>query len=159
MDAPDEGHPRGNSGGNIAHVSLITLGVTDLDRASDFYAALGWERSSASVPGTVTFFHGSTAALALFDREDLAEDANVPATSLEGSPAVALAMNVDSERAVDDFLNRAREAGATITKNAQRADWGGYSGYFRDPDGYLWEVARNPGFELRSDGGVVLPDR
>lgn len=142
----------------MAHVSLITLGVSDLERATAFYGALGWEGSSASVPGTVTFFHGSTAALGLFGRDDLAEDASVPAGSPDGSGAVALAMNVDSDQAVDDFLARAREAGATVTRDAERADWGGYSGYFRDPDGHLWEVAHNPGFELRPDGGVVLPD-
>lgn len=142
----------------MAHVSLITLGVSDLERATAFYRALGWERSSASVPGTVTFFHGSTAALALYGRDDLAEDAGVPAGSRDASEAVALAMNVDSDQAVDDFLARAREAGAAVTRDAAHADWGGYSGYFRDPEGHLWEVANNPGFELRPDGGVVLPD-
>lgn len=142
----------------MAHVSLVTLGVADLDRATAFYEALGWERSSASVPGTVTFFHGSTAALGLFGREDLAEDAGVPSASLGASAAIALAMNVDGEEVVDDVLARAGEAGAAVTRPAQRADWGGYSGYFRDPDGHLWEVAHNPGFELRADGGVVLPD-
>lgn len=142
----------------MAHVSLITLGVSDLDRAADFYAALGWERSSASVPGTVMFFHGSTVALALFGRDDLAADAKIAAASPDVPPAVALATNLDSEQAVDELIARAREAGATITKDQTRADWGGYSGYFRDPDGHLWEVAHNPGFELRPDGGVVLPD-
>lgn len=142
----------------LPHVSLVTLGVSDLERATGFYTALGWERSSASVPGTVTFFHGSTAALGLFGRDDLAEDARVPVGSPGGSEAVALAVNVDSEQAVDDLLARARDAGATVTKDAERADWGGYSGYFLDPDGHLWEVAHNPGFELRPDGGVVLPD-
>ena len=142
----------------MAHLSLITLGVSDLERATAFYAALGWERSAASVPGTVTFFHGSTAALGLFGRDDLADDARVPPGSLHASGAVALAMNVESPEAVDDVLTRVRTAGATITKDAERADWGGYSGYFRDPDGHLWEVAHNPGFELRPDGGVILPD-
>lgn len=140
----------------MAHVSLITLGVSDLDRATAFYSALGWERSIASVPGTVTFFHGGTAALALFGREDLADDARIPVGSFDASASVALAMNVDDDEAVDDFLTMARDAGATITKLAERTDWGGYSGYFQDPDGHLWEVAHNPGFELRSDGGVVL---
>ena len=142
----------------MAHVSLITLGISDLERATAFYTALGWERSSASVPGTVTFFHGSTAALALFARDDLADDARIPSGSLAASGAVALAMNVEGPQAVDDFLARARTAGATITRPAERAEWGGYAGYFRDPDGHLWEVAHNPGFELRPDGGVVLPD-
>lgn len=142
----------------MAHVSLITLGVVDLERATAFYTALGWERSSASVAGTVTFFHGSTAALGLFGRDDLADDARVTPGSLDASGAVALAMNLESAEAVDDFLTRARSAGATITKDAERADWGGYSGYFRDPDGHLWEVAHNPGFDLRPDGGVLLPD-
>lgn len=142
----------------MAHLSLITLGVADLGRATEFYELLGWERSTASVPGTVTFFQGSTAALALFGREDLAHDANVTLGSPANPGAVALAMNVTSEEAVDEFLTVARQAGATITRDAERADWGGYSGYFRDLDGHLWEVAHNPGFELRDDGGVVLPD-
>lgn len=141
----------------MPHVSLITLGVSDLERATRFYEALGWERSVASVPGTVTFLHGSTAALALFGREELARDARIEAGP-GGASAVALATNLEDEEAVDTLLARAREAGATVTREAQRADWGGYSGYFRDPDGHLWEVAYNPAFELRADGGVVLPD-
>lgn len=141
----------------MPHVSLITLGVSDLRRATEFYGALGWERSSASVPKVVTFFHGSTVVVALFGWEDLAEDARV-APSPGASAAVALAMNLEDEQSVDAFLALAREAGATITREAERADWGGYSGYFRDPDGHLWEVAHNPGFGLRPDGGIVLPD-
>lgn len=141
----------------MAYVSLITLGVSDLDQSTAFYRALGWEPSSASVQGAVAFFHGTTAALALFGRRDLAEDAGVTSDSQADSGAVALAMNVESAQAVDEFLARARHAGATITKEGMRADWGGYSGYFKDPDGHLWEVAHNPGFELRPDGGVILP--
>ncbi|MGI8576210.1 MAG: VOC family protein [Egibacteraceae bacterium] len=139
-------------------VSLVTLGVADLSRASAFYERLGWRRSSSSVDGVVAFFHGGTAALGLFGWDDLAEDAHLPADRPEGFRGISLAMNVASERAVDDALRLAEEAGGTISKPGERAEWGGYSGYFRDPDDHLWEVAHNPGWALRPDGGVSLPD-
>jgi uncharacterized protein len=141
----------------VAHVSLITLGVHDVERAARFYAAMGWRRSSASVEGTVVFLGGGASVLSLFGREDLAADAGVPPSS-GGGPSVALAMNVPTEGAVDESLAAAARAGGTITRAGLRADWGGYSGYFADPDGHLWEVAYNPGFVLLPDGRVVLPD-
>lgn len=142
----------------MAHVSLITLGVDDLADATRFYEALGWRRSSASVEGTVAFLRGGTVALGLYGREDLAADAGVPAAS-GGGPAVALAMNVATEDAVDATLAAAAaRAGGRITRQAQRTDWGGSSGYFDDLDGHLWEVAYDPGFELLTDGRIRLPD-
>jgi uncharacterized protein len=140
----------------MAHVSLITLGVEDLTRATRFYEAMGWERSPASVDGTVTFLTGGTIVLSLFGRDDLAADAGTNPGS-DGTSSIALAMNLPSEDAVDDALATAAGAGATITKPPERADWGGYSGYFADPDGHLWEVAHNPGFALLPDGRVDLP--
>lgn len=142
----------------MAHVSLITLGVDDLPRAARFYEALGWRRSDASVEGTIAFLRGGALVLGLFARDDLAADANVDARSVPGSPGVAFATNVGSERAVNDLLAAVETAGGRITKPAERAEWGGYSGYFADPDGHLWEVAHNPGFGLRDDGSVVLPE-
>lgn len=142
----------------MAHVSLVTLGVEDLSRATRFYEALGWRRSSASVDGTVAFMRGGAMVLGLFGRTALAEDANVEAAPSAGFRSIALAMNLDSEPDVDATLATVAEAGGRITKPAQRAEWGGYSGYFSDPDGHLWEVAYNPGFPLRTDGRVVLPD-
>lgn len=139
----------------MAHVSLITLGVADLARTTAFYEAIGWEPSSASVEGVVTFLRGGTVALGLYGREALGEDARV---ELPGPPgAVTLAMNLPTPADVDDALATAEDAGARITKPAEPTDWGGYSGYFADPEGHLWEVAHNPGFPLDDDGRVRLP--
>jgi uncharacterized protein len=143
--------------GTVPHISMVTLGVADLDRATAFYEAWGWERSSASVPGVVSFLHGSTAALGLFGRDALAADAGVPSAADGSPPAVALAMNLPDRDAVDLALTSASAAGAVISKEAEATDWGGYSGYVRDLDGHLWEVAHNPYFPLRADGGVTLP--
>lgn len=141
----------------MSHVSLITLGVDDLDRATAFYEAWGWRRSSASVDGVVSFLDGGAVALGLFGREDLAADAGVVPDAPGEHGNVALAMNLASPDEVDDALRRAVAAGAQVTKPATTTEWGGYTGYVRDPDGHLWEVAHNPGFPLRDDGSVVLP--
>ena len=141
----------------MTHVSLITLGVDDLDRATAFYEAWGWRRSSASVDGVVSFLDGGTVALGLFGRQDLATDAGVVAGAPGEHGNVALAMNLPSRDEVDEVLRSAAAAGGQVTKQATATDWGGYSGYVRDPDGHLWEVAHNPGFPLRDDGSVELP--
>lgn len=141
----------------MAHISLITLAVDDLTAATRFYEAMGWRRSAASVDGTVAFLRGGAVVLGLFGREDLAADAGV-APSAGGGPAVALAMNVPTEQVVDETLAAATRAGGRVSKPAHRTDWGGYSGYFEDLDGHLWEVAHNPGFRLMADGRVLLPD-
>lgn len=141
----------------MPHVSLVTLGVDDLDRATRFYEAWGWRRSSASVADTVTFLRGGAVVLGLFGRDDLAADAGV-APGAPGPGSVALAMNLGDEAAVDEALATAVAAGGRITRPAERAPWGGYSGYLTDPDGHLWEVAHNPGFPLLDDGRVRLPD-
>lgn len=157
----------------MPHVSLITLGVDDLAATAAFYEALGWHRSSASVDGVVTFLQGGNVALALFERDALAADAGLAARAADDGPSqgagssggsgashvgVALATNLPDEAAVDALLSAAESAGGRITKPAERAEWGGYSGYFTDPDGHLWEVAHNPGFGLLADGRVRLPD-
>ncbi len=141
----------------MAHISLITLAVGDLTAATHFYETMGWRRSSASVDGTVAFLRGGAVVLGLFGRESLAADAGV-APSSGGGPAVALAMNVHTAQDVDETLAAAARAGGRISKPAQRTDWGGYSGYFEDLDGHLWEIAHNPGFRLMADGRVLLPD-
>ncbi|MFA9432243.1 VOC family protein [Egicoccus sp. AB-alg2] len=143
----------------MSHVSLVTLGVRDLPRAEAFYLAMGWHRSSASVEGTVTFLRGGALVLALFVRDDFAADAALADDALAEPPGpIALACNLETEEAVDDAFRRAEAAGARIVKAPTRADWGGYSGYLADPEGHLWEFAHNPGFGLRDDGAVVLPD-
>ncbi|MTV24132.1 VOC family protein [Nitriliruptoraceae bacterium ZYF776] len=139
------------------HVSLVTIGVRDLDRATAYYEALGWRRSSASVDGAVAFLsgHGSV-ALSLFGRDALAAEAGVPPASGAGR-SLALAVNLPSEAAVDAYVAAAVAAGGRVTSPPTRAEWGGYSGYLTDPDGHLWEVAHNPGFPLADDGTVTLP--
>jgi len=136
-------------------ISLITLGVADVSRARAFYESLGWVASGAS-QAEVAFFQAGGMALALFSRAALAEDAHLADT---GGPfgGITLAQNMVSEEAVDQLLEEARRAGATILKPAQRVFWGGYSGYFADLDGHPWEVAYNPGFKLEADGRLVLP--
>lgn len=141
----------------MAHVSLVTLGVDDLDAATAFYTALGWRRSSASVAGEVAFMVGGAVVLGLYGRHDLARDAGLePAGGGHGD--VALAMNVDSPRAVDDAIGAAVAAGGRVTRAAETAEWGGYSGYVSDLDGHLWEIAHNPGFPLQPDGRITLPE-
>lgn len=142
----------------MAHISLVTLGVADVDRATEFYAALGWRPSSASVAGTVTFLQGGTVALALFGRQALAQDAGIGVVPPGTPPGLALAMNVGSRDAVDATIATAQRAGGQVTRAAAATDWGGYSGYFVDPDGHLWEVAHNPGFPLDQEGRITLPD-
>ncbi|MBI5899794.1 MAG: VOC family protein [Rhodocyclales bacterium] len=125
-------------------ISLITLGVADLDRATRFYQdCLGLPR--IETPPTITFFELGKTWLALWSRDSLAADAGVPAAG-SGFRGFALAHNVRSPAEVDALLARVTDYGATITKPGQATDWGGYSGYFTDPDGFLWEVAHNPAF-------------
>lgn len=137
-------------------ISLITLGVADVARARHFYETLGWRASNAS-QDEVAFFQIGGMALGLFGRSALAEDAHISDT-VPGFSGVSLAQNVASKEAVDQLLAEAEEAGARIVKPAQRVSWGGYSGYFTDLDGHLWEVAWNPGFKLEADGSLRLPE-
>lgn len=137
-------------------VSLITLGVADLDRARRFYAELGWEE----VPGEaeeVAFYRMDGWALALFGREALAEDQGRPCTAL-GTGAVTLAQNFVDEAAFDRAFDRALAAGATALKRPEKVFWGGYSGYYIDPDGHVWEVACNPFWPLDENGRLTIPD-
>jgi catechol 2,3-dioxygenase-like lactoylglutathione lyase family enzyme len=138
-------------------VSLITLGVADLDRAQRFYEALGWRRSKASVAGEVAFYQAGGSALALWSWRSLAEDARVSADG-EGFRRVALAQNVRTKGEVDTVLAEAAAAGGTVTKAGENSPhFVGRTGYFADPDGHLWEVAWNPSFSLSADGALTLP--
>ena len=136
-------------------LSLVTLGVSDLARARSFYEQLGFTASSAS-NDDVTFFDAGGVALALFSRDSLARDADVAAAG-SGFSGLALAHNVQAEVEVDAVLAQAAAAGGRIVKPAQRAPWGGRSGYFADPDGHLWEVAHNPFFPFDAAGRLQLP--
>jgi len=141
-----------------ARVNLVTIGVTDLDRATAFYQALGWRLSGSSVAGEVSFFDLANCVLAVWGHRSLAEDAHVDAGEPPGFRGVALAINVGSEAEVDQIIGAAVDAGGRISKAAVKADWGGYSGYFADPDGHLWEVAHNPYWPLDDNGLVRLPE-
>lgn len=125
-------------------LSFVTLGVGDLERSIRFYQdVLGLPR--LETPPSVAFFEMGKTWLALFPREDLAADAGVsPAGS--GFPRFSLAHNVRSEAEVDRLLRHVADHGGTVVKPGHPAEWGGYTGYFADPDGFLWEVAWNPGF-------------
>ena len=136
-------------------ISLVTLGVTDVAVSRAFYERLGWEASSIG-GDEVAFFQAGGMILALYNREDLAKDVGFPTGS--GDPrGVALAYNAGRREDVDTVLAEARKAGARILRKAEDKSWGGYSGYFVDPDGHPWEVAWNPGFVLPGDGSVQLP--
>lgn len=135
-------------------ISLITLGMEDVARATAFYERLGWKKSSASQE-TVTFIKLKGTVLGLFARQSLAEDAHVENTT-KGFSGVTLAHNVTSERGVDAVYKFALSCGATPVKAPEKVFWGGYSGYFADPDGHLWEVAHNPFFPLDKEGHVIL---
>ena len=137
-------------------LSRLTLGVTDMVRARRFYEGMGLRASSESRE-TVTFFQLGNVVLALFGRADLAADATI-ADSAPGFSGISLAWNVASDAEVDQVLGLAAQNGAHIVKPAQKVFWGGYAGYFADPDGHLWEVAHNPFWSLDDNGRVILPD-
>lgn len=128
-----------------ANISIVTLGVEDLPTSTEFYENIGWSNTTAS-QDSVTFLQGHSVVLGLYGRQALAEDAEVdPAGS--GFRGVSLAINLESEAAVDAFFAKAISHGAEAKKRPQKVFWGGYSGYFADPDGHLWEVAYNPFFQ------------
>ncbi len=135
-------------------LSLVTLGVSDLDRSRRFYEQLGW-RSDTDPSMGVAFFPSNGMVLALWSREQLAADSCV--VDAGGWGGVTLAHNVRSEAEVDEVLEQARAAGATIGREGAPTFWGGYSGIFIDPDGHPWEVAHNPHWTIEDDGSIVLP--
>lgn len=131
------------------HISMITLGVRDLAASVKFYEeGLGFPRMES--PPEVAFFTLNGTWLGLYGREALARDALVSAEGY-GFESFSLAHNVHSEAAVDEVINQAVEAGAVLVKKPQKVFWGGYSGYFKDPDGHLWEIAHNPHFWIGPD--------
>lgn len=136
-------------------LSLITLGVADLDRATSFYDGLGWPRRVRSAHG-VTFFQIGGVGLLLYPRADLAKDAGVP---LENRPSQGFtrAYNTRSRDEVGEVLAQAEALGGRIARHAQDAVWGGHHGHFCDRDGFLWGIAWNPSFVLEDDGSLVLP--
>ena len=136
-------------------LSIVTLGVADLAASREFYGRLGWTPSPASNE-SVAFYDAGGVVFGLYGREALAEDACVDASG-GGFRGVSVALNVREKAHVDAVLEEAEAAGGRILKPAQDVFWGGYSGYFADPDGHLWEVAWNPFFPLDEEGRVTLP--
>jgi catechol 2,3-dioxygenase-like lactoylglutathione lyase family enzyme len=134
-------------------VSVITLGVANLERARAFYEALGW-KTGAGPGDDVVFFQVGDMVLALWDRARLAEDSCVE--DAPGWGGVTLALNLGSPAEVDAAIAEAGAAGARIGREPAPTFWGGYSGVFVDPDGHPWEVAHNPHWKLTEDGGVRL---
>jgi len=134
-------------------VSLITLGVAELERARRFYEALGW--SSGAEPGDdVVFFQAGEMVVALWDRAKLAEDSCVEDGG--GWGGTTLALNFGSPAEVDAAIEEARAAGAKIGREPAETFWGGYSAVFLDPDGHPWEIAHNPHWTVTEDGGTFL---
>jgi len=134
-------------------LSLVTLGVADIQRSLSFYEALGWKRANRHAE--VVFFQLRGMVLGLFSRDSLAADAKLD-TAGSGFGGITLAYNARSKEDVDAVLKEAERAGARILKPAEDVFWGGYSGYFADPDGHPWEVAWNPEWELTEEGEVRM---
>lgn len=139
----------------VQRVTLITLGVADLARARAFYGALGWEPAEATE--SVVFYRMGGMALGLFGLDDLAADQGRAGARL-GVGAVTLAQNFPDRAGVDAAFAAALAAGAEALKTPEAVFWGGYSGYWADPDGHVWEVAHNPFWPLAEDGGLVPPE-
>lgn len=137
-------------------ISLVTLGVTDMARSRAFYESLGWTASDVSNEN-VTFFQAGCMTFGLYGHRALAEDATVEDKGVPDFRGVSLAYNGRDKAEVDVVLAEAEAAGAKIIKHAEDVFWGGYSGYFADPDGHLWEVAWNPGLLIAEDGSISLP--
>lgn len=141
-----------------ANFSIVTLGVSDLGRAAKFYRELGWEQRGDLADGII-WFKTSGSWIGLFDHACLAEDATLEATPAHELPAfrgITLALNLASEDEVDLSFARVHDIGGRIVKPAKRTEWGGYSGYFADPDGHVWEIAHNPGFPIDDAGRIEI---
>jgi catechol 2,3-dioxygenase-like lactoylglutathione lyase family enzyme len=140
-----------------ARLGLVTLGVSDLARSIAFYEALGWERLSSSIEGSIAWFATADTNIGLFPWDELAEDARLPAEPRTRFGGITLAINVETATEVAAALDAAVAAGGTLLKPATVMDWGGTSGYFADPDGHPWEVAHNPSFRIDGDGRLRIP--
>lgn len=136
-------------------VTLITLGVEDLDRSQAFYAALGW--TPAESLEEVVFYQMNGLVLGLFGKQSLAADQGRPESAL-GTGAITLAQNFLTVAEVDAAFDTALAAGATALKAPEKVFWGGYSGYFADPDGHVWELAMNPFWPIAPDGSLWLSE-
>ena len=140
-------------------MTVVTLGVSDFARSVAFYEALGLTRKMRATGDAIAFFDAGNVVVSLFRWDMLAQDANIPpAPRPQGFRGITLACNCLSESEVDAMLDYAIRVGATLLKPAHKTDYGGYSGYFADPDGHPWEVVIAPGLVPAEDGRVRLPD-
>jgi predicted lactoylglutathione lyase len=137
-------------------VSVLTLGVSDLERSTAFYEGLGFRRSQKSSEEITWFATGGT-VMALYPWDELADDTTVPREGA-GFRGVTMAINLRSEAEVDHFIRKAEGLGGRIVKVPQKVFWGGYSSYFQDPDGHLWEVAFNPFTPVDESGRLDIAD-
>jgi catechol 2,3-dioxygenase-like lactoylglutathione lyase family enzyme len=138
------------------NLAIVTLGVADLDRSIVFYRSLGWELRGDRADGIV-WFRTTGPWLGLFPTEELAADAALVAEELPAYRGISLAVNLPTEAEVDAAFDLVREVGAVVVKEPERLSWGGYSGYFTDPDGHLWELCFNPGFPIDDQGRIEIP--
>lgn len=139
-----------------ARITIVTIGARNMTTMRAFYRSLGWREQSSSEEHAM--FHMAGSILALFPSPHLAADANVPYEEPEGFTNFSLAINLESRGAVDDAFAELRELGVTIVKNPDDVFWGGYSGYFSDPEGNLWEIAWNPYSQLDDRGALILSE-
>jgi len=145
-----------------ARISIVTLGVRDMATSIAFYQELGWRRSTAS-NDQIAWFVTADSALGLFPHAELAADAGVPAgepgrvAEPGGFRGMTLAVNLGSPAEVDTAMAVAQAAGGTVVTPPEKVFWGGYRGYFADPDGHLWELAHNPNFTFTDSGQLDLP--
>ncbi len=139
------------------HIHIITLGVKDVSRSLKFYRDLGFRTSVTDENPPIVFFQNGGSALALYPRDKLAEDINEENPPQgQGFGGITLAFNTGTQDGVDQMMKQAEAAGAKIIKQPQRVFWGGYSGYFTDPDGYYWEVAYSENWQFNDDGSLVI---
>jgi len=136
-------------------ISIVTLGVKDMPTARKFYEELGW-KAAAHSNENVTFFQGRGVVFGLYGHDALAQDAGVETQDQPGFRGTSLAYNCANEREVDEAYAHALSCGAVETKRPEKVFWGGYSGYFSDPDGHLWEVAYNPFAKIDENGHLLI---
>jgi uncharacterized protein len=139
-------------------LTVVTLGVRDFQASLRFYEALGFERKFRATGDQVAFLDAGGVVLALWHWKLLAEDETLAADPVSAYRGMSLAWNCRTPDEVDAAFARARAAGAKLLRNPERTDYGGYRGYFADPDGHAWEVVTAPGFGFTDDGRLILPD-
>jgi uncharacterized protein len=140
-------------------LNVVTLGVTDFARAVRFYQDLGFQRRMKETGDAIAFFDAGGMIVSLFRWDELAADACVEAAPRpQAFRGITLAQMCRTDADVDALMSKALAAGATLLKHAQKTAFGGYSGYFADPDGHAWEAVRAPGFKFTSTGRVTLPE-